>query len=339
MPLFSTSALLITLLMYGILPASTEDVNTVVPNSQPIEDKDRKGLGVAGPVVSELAVSQPSLGSFFSLNMIAAFPEDLEVSDYCVELLHIFGQRYVSYVNCLVSSARPVKVCENCFVYNKSLTEIYTNISSDQMGPGNISCRDSLLRSDRLMLAYQLYENLKDIWQTSECVRCLNKKLDNLSNDTLFFMAALNESLSCFEKYQQGNLSELCNECKTTYKGLNELYASMEKNLTLCIDIEDAMNMTRRLWSKNFHCSLSREETVPVIAVSSFMLFLPVIFYLSSFLHSEQKKRKLIHPKRAKSNHSLMNIQDKFSWDERENEEEGEEKKKGRKNDCLSWAV
>lgn len=55
------------------------------------------------------------------------------------------------------------------------------------------------------------------------------------------------------------------------------------------------MNTTHRLWSKSFNCSVPRAETVPVIAVSSFMLFLPIIFYLSSFLHSEQKKRKLIH--------------------------------------------
>lgn len=55
------------------------------------------------------------------------------------------------------------------------------------------------------------------------------------------------------------------------------------------------MNATRRLWSKTFNCSLKREENVPVIAVSSFMLFLPLIFYLSNYLHSEQKKRKLIH--------------------------------------------
>lgn len=71
------------------------------------------------------------------------------------------------------------------------------------------------------------------------------------------------------------------------------------KLLCCCVDcggdlVLFQMNMTRILWSKNFNCSFPRAETVPVIAVSSFMLFLPIIFYLSSFLHSEQKKRKLI---------------------------------------------
>lgn len=54
------------------------------------------------------------------------------------------------------------------------------------------------------------------------------------------------------------------------------------------------MNITRRLWSTTFNCSVPCSDTVPVIAVSSFILFLPVVFYLSSFLHSKQKKRILI---------------------------------------------
>ncbi|XP_054474710.1 osteopetrosis-associated transmembrane protein 1 [Anoplopoma fimbria] len=267
----------------------------------------------AAVVVVDPPVSQPGVDPLFSLNLLSSFPEDLEISDYCSDLLHIFGQRYVTYVNCSIPAARPVKVCMNCFSSYGSLQDIYLNISLDQMGPGNVTCRDSLLRSDRLMLVYLLYSNLENIWSISNCGNCITKGFQSLTNDTLYFMSTLNQTLTCFKKYQQGNFTELCKDCKNTYKGLNELYSRMETNLTMCIDIEDAMNMTRRLWSKSFNCSFPREETVPVIAVSSFMLFLPIIFYLSSFLHSEQKKRKLIHPKRAKSYSSLMNIQDKLS--------------------------
>ncbi|XP_062267897.1 osteopetrosis-associated transmembrane protein 1 [Platichthys flesus] len=263
------------------------------------------------PALQSSPVFKP--GAPGSLGLLASFPEDLEISAYCSEMLLIFGRRYDTYVNCLVPASRPVRVCQNCFSSYGSLTEIYNNISSDQTGPGNESCGDTLLRSDRLMLVYQLYSNLKDLWGESSCERCITAGFQSLTNDTLFFMATLNQTNACFQKYQQGNHTELCTNCKNTYVAMNELYSGMEKNLTLCIDIEDAMNGTRKLWSKNFNCSLPREETVPVIAVSCFMLFLPIIFYLSSFLHSEQKKRKLIHPKRAKSYSSLMNIQDKQS--------------------------
>ncbi|XP_013865460.1 osteopetrosis-associated transmembrane protein 1 [Austrofundulus limnaeus] len=263
-------------------------------------------------VVDSPPVFTPAVGSAF-LNLLSSFPEDLEISEYCSELLLVFGQRYVTYVDCLVPAARPVKACQNCFSSYGSLVEVYTNISSDQMGPGNVSCRDSLLRSDRLMLVYQLFSSLQHIWEHSACSSCVSKGYQSLSNDTLYFLDVLNQTIACFDKYKQGNLTDLCSNCKSSYKSLNVLYGRKELNQTLCIDLEDSMNMTRKLWSKNFNCSLPREETVPVIAVSSFMLFLPIIFYLSSFLHSEQKKRKLIHPKRAKSSTSLMNIQDKQS--------------------------
>ena len=84
-------------------------------------------------VVVNSPVFKPAVNSLFSLNLLSSFPEDLEISNYCTELLHIFGQRYVTYVNCLVPAARPVKVCQNCFSSYGSVVETYTNISSDQV--------------------------------------------------------------------------------------------------------------------------------------------------------------------------------------------------------------
>ncbi|XP_074540703.1 osteopetrosis-associated transmembrane protein 1 [Halichoeres trimaculatus] len=310
-PLTKSSFLLfITLNIYSVV--SNDDVNRTFSASADKLTESSPLSPASGAVASSSPVFKPAAGSGFSINLLSSFPEDLEISDYCSDLLHIFGERYVSYVNCLVPAARPVKVCQSCYSGYGRLTETYLNISSDQVGPGNESCRDSLLRSDRLMLVYVLYNNLKDLWGKSDCDNCITKGFQSLTNDTLYFMDILNHTLSCFEKNSPGNHTELCTSCKNTYSQLNDLYTGMEKNQSMCIDIEDAMNVTRRLWSKNFNCSFPRKETVPVIAVSSFMLFLPIIFYLSSFLHSEQKKRKLIHPKRAKS-YTNINIQDKQS--------------------------
>ncbi|KAF4092243.1 hypothetical protein AMELA_G00018610 [Ameiurus melas] len=267
--------------------------------AEPSGDEDLKA-----PVLNE--------NSFFPpLRLSSSFPEDLEMIDHCLNLLHDFGQRYTSLSSCLVSNARPVKMCQNCYSGYNVFLDMYTNIST-QVGPGNKSCEELLLHADRLMLLYNLYKGLNDIWESAECTSCLTDK-NSVSNDTLHFIDRYNQSLTCFEKYSHGNYSELCVECRSSYKVLNELYSNMSKHKALCIDVEDAMNSTRYSWSKIYNCSLKREENVPVIAVSSFMLFLPLIFYLSNYLHSEQKKRKLMHPKRAKSSHSLMNIQDKYS--------------------------
>lgn len=83
----------------------------------------------AAAAVVNAPVFKPAAGSIFSLNLLSSFPEDLEISDYCRDLLNIFGQRYVAHVNCLVSAARPVKVCQNCFSSYDSFNDSYTNIS------------------------------------------------------------------------------------------------------------------------------------------------------------------------------------------------------------------
>ncbi|CAL1586578.1 unnamed protein product [Knipowitschia caucasica] len=280
---------------------------------------------VFGDVVSDLLdkpdslrspsfpVFKPNVDALSRVDLLTTLTEFSDVSQYCKELLDLFGNQYVAYVNCLVPAARPVKVCQNCFASFVNLNITYTNISSDEKGPGGEVCRDTLLRSDRLMLVFLLFSNLGGIWDKSHCKNCILSDGSSLTNDTLYFLAIFNQTYNCFDQYQQGNHSELCKNCKSTYRDLSNLYSDMEKNDTMCIDIEDAMNATRRHWSKTFNCSFPREENVPIVAVSSFMLFLPIIFYLSSFLHSEQKKRKLIQPKRAPQYTSLMNIQDKLS--------------------------
>lgn len=124
----SPMAFLITVVLYGSAAATTDGVDNVSASVYS-GDGGLKGLAPPSRAGPDSAVFHPSLDSYFSLNLLAAFPEDLEISDYCVDLLRIFGQRYVTYVNCLVSSARPVKVCLNCFVGYDNLNEIYKNIS------------------------------------------------------------------------------------------------------------------------------------------------------------------------------------------------------------------
>lgn len=41
----------------------------------------------------------------------------------------------------------------------------------------------------------------------------------------------------------QGNQTELCKNCKSTYKQLNVLYGRMENNNSLCMDIEDSVSI------------------------------------------------------------------------------------------------
>uniref|UniRef100_A0ABI7VVQ1 Osteoclastogenesis associated transmembrane protein 1 n=1 Tax=Felis catus TaxID=9685 RepID=A0ABI7VVQ1_FELCA len=243
-----------------------------------------------------------------------SLPPDLpDLDPECRELLLDFANSSAELTGCLVRSARPVRLCQTCYPLFQQVANKMDNISravgvgsGAPPGPpawrvGKGGCNDD----------------------------CLTNTSEELSNSTLYFLSLFNHTLTCFEHnlqvsvhslMQLRNYSEVCKNCREAYKTLSSLYNEMQKmnelenkaesGTHLCIDVEDAMNITRKLWSRTFNCSVPCSDTVPVIAVSVFILFLPVVFYLSSFLHSEQKKRKLILPKRLKSSTSFANIQE-----------------------------
>nr|XP_056712705.1 osteopetrosis-associated transmembrane protein 1 [Euleptes europaea] len=275
-----------------------------------------------GLLEEEEAEDLAALGSESLRNLLELEPE-------CRQLLAAFADGSVELTGCLVRSARPVRLCQNCYPYFRELNERLENITR---AAGNTSdsskCAKSLLMSDRLQIVVLLSKFFNDTWEKANCANCLKNNSEGLSNSTVKFLALFNASLTCFEHNLQeqedsllvSNYTQVCKNCSVTYKNLNDLYKRMqesrqkhdaEEQSHLCIDVEDAMNITRRLWSRTFNCSVPFSDTVSVVAVSSFILFLPVIFYLSSFLHSKQKKRILILPKRIQSTASLVNIQEK----------------------------
>lgn len=87
--------------------------------------------GPPGGAVDGLAVFGPWPG--WSVSLLSSFPEDVEMSGYCRDLLQTFGQRYIASAHCLVSAARPVRVCQSCFSAYVNLNDTYHNISSNQV--------------------------------------------------------------------------------------------------------------------------------------------------------------------------------------------------------------
>ncbi|XP_071597320.1 osteopetrosis-associated transmembrane protein 1 [Heliangelus exortis] len=263
----------------------------------------------------------------------AGLPGDLpELEPECSRLLTAFANSSAALTGCLGLRARPVRLCQACHLHYQHLLAQYGSIAR---AVGNSSeshnCAKSILTSDRLQIVVTLSEFFNETWEAANCANCLKNNSEGLSNSTVEFLDLFNKSLTCFENNLQGqaiyltpnNYTEVCKNCNETYRMLNDLYNNLQRlnrqggesghPTHLCIDVEDAMNITRKLWSRTFNCSLPCSDTVPVIAVSSFILFLPIVFYLSSFLHSKQKKRILILPKRIQSNASLVNIQEKYS--------------------------
>ncbi|XP_049551272.1 osteopetrosis-associated transmembrane protein 1 isoform X2 [Orcinus orca] len=221
--------------------------------------------------VEDLSLALLQGGSMGPLSL----PPDLpDLDPECRELLLDFANSSAELTGCLVRGARPVRLCQTCYPLFQQVASKMDNISR---AVGNSSeshsCARSLLMADRMQIVVILSEFFNSTWQKANCANCLTNKSEELSNSTVYFLNLFNHTLTCFENNLQ-------------------------------------MNITRKLWSRTFNCSVPCSDTVPVIAVSVFILFLPVVFYLSSFLHSEQKKRKLILPKRLKSSTSFANIQE-----------------------------
>ncbi|XP_072264831.1 osteopetrosis-associated transmembrane protein 1 [Pyxicephalus adspersus] len=257
-----------------------------------------------------------------SLSLLPAYslaPDPPVDPNICLQLLHEFANNSADLSNCLASMAWPVRVCQHCYREYAQLITTMEKIGNPIQNSSTISCATTLLRSDRVHVIVALKDFFDDVWTDSKCSSCLDSNNTSVLNSTAEFMKSFDDLIQCFNvtkgsafPNQHANFSKVCQLCKTSYKKLNEQYTELEHNNSLCIDIEDAMNSTRSLWSGLFNCTLPCTDTVPVIAVSAFILFLPVVFYLSSFLHSEQKKRKLIIAKRLKtSNASLTHILDK----------------------------
>lgn len=136
MSLYKNSSFWVLLmLIYIYTLVSSGEVNVLATDST---DKMRQTPSfspapAAAVVMGDSPAFKPGVEALFSLNLLSSFPEDLEISKYCSELLLIFGQRYVAYVNCLVTAARPVQVCQKCYSSYGSLVDTYANISSDQV--------------------------------------------------------------------------------------------------------------------------------------------------------------------------------------------------------------
>ncbi|XP_070809680.1 osteopetrosis-associated transmembrane protein 1 [Pituophis catenifer annectens] len=249
--------------------------------------------------------------------------QEPQLDPECKELLNAFANSSLRLASCLIQSARPVTLCQNCYRQFGEVMQQFENIENTTK---TNRCAQSLLMSDRLQMVALVNKFFNDTWIKASCANCLKKKNEGLSAGTVTFLALYNESMACFKQnLQEGNLlpsnySVVCKNCNATYKNLSSHYSKMQRSeqheesgeqFHLCIDIEDAMNITQRLWSTTFNCSVPCTDTVPVIAVSLFIFFLPLVFYLSTFLHSKQKKRVLILGKRIDSNASFANIQDK----------------------------
>ncbi|XP_022282133.1 osteopetrosis-associated transmembrane protein 1 isoform X2 [Canis lupus familiaris] len=211
--------------------------------------------------VEDLSLSLLQGGRLGPLSLPPGLPD---LDPECRELLLDFARSSAELTGCLVRSARPVRLCQTCYPLFQQVAGKMDNISR---AVGNTSeshsCARSLLMADRMQIVVILSEFFNSTWQKANCANCLTNKSEELSNSTLYFLSLFNHTLTCFEHNLQGsihsllqlkNYSEVCKNCREAYKTLSNLYNEMQKmnelenkaesGTHLCIDVEDAPNVS-----------------------------------------------------------------------------------------------
>ncbi|KAJ6651335.1 hypothetical protein lerEdw1_021067 [Lerista edwardsae] len=130
---------------------------------------DLEGMAVGGrrhPLALELldeAEDLASLGTGLLGDLPVPEPE-------CRELLAAFANSSVKMISCLVRSARPVKVCQNCYRQYHEVEEQLENISRVVGNSSECnSCAKSLLMSDRLQVVVLLSKFFTSTWKKANC--------------------------------------------------------------------------------------------------------------------------------------------------------------------------
>jgi len=223
----------------------------------------------------------------------------------CKEILDRLARSSSVFTSCMLEKSQPwFSSCLSCAQHYQQMQSIYSQLQSS---PGNqsVSCYDVFFYGAKINLLEEVYLNAVGVWKKPYCLACFEKPTDSngeltLKNTTLKFFDRFDTYATCRNRYEK-NASQLCQECRPAYERTKKLVTKrFESGLeSTCIDVTDTWNKTQREWSVRFGCHIPATDTFLLGAFTSFILLLPLIFYLSVYLNSEHKRQTFDKMKRA----------------------------------------
>ncbi|KAK3097758.1 hypothetical protein FSP39_012888 [Pinctada imbricata] len=251
-------------------------------------------------------------------NSITDSVPSTNITNPCKEYLSKFSEEAATFVKCAVDKSRPFSLCISCIDSYEGARSMYDKIEQDDNTKGG--CHTMLLDNDRVQVLHEINKNMKALWDNAVCDACFKSNSINVDNNgtvtytlsqgTVQFLTLYYNTSTCIRKYlnvsEYGGFevesvnSSVCDECRTFYKALNTHFVDMQKASShhVCMDLVDKMNHTRLVWGSTLHCTESYKENMKIIAIGIFMLFLPVIFYVSGRFCGQRKQIKLMTQKR-----------------------------------------
>ncbi|XP_073842225.1 osteopetrosis-associated transmembrane protein 1 [Musca autumnalis] len=190
------------------------------------------------------------------------------------ELANIEGQ--FSY--CVTMHSVPVNICVGCRDKYDWMVANFTELKNTS------NCTAEYFDKDRVNLVSATEESLTKLWTKAYCDDCYRN--DNLET--------FNNLSTAFEGCIGQHKNDPCASCLLEYKDLNNFYLQMDdrSNGQVCFDLQDSMNRTRKLWSKELKCCRREFNMTMFTVVLGLISALPILFYSGTYFVTKWQERR-----------------------------------------------
>ncbi|XP_060656442.1 osteopetrosis-associated transmembrane protein 1 [Drosophila nasuta] len=213
------------------------------------------------------------------------------VSLNCTKDLHHLADKQMYFIICTTTHAVPVRderICGSCKSQNDEMVASYNGLMQN--------CSDLYKDVNRLNIVITTHELLEGLWNKAYCENCFESggHLWNNFTDLYYSFLACNRST---------NAKDICTECKSHYLNMNDFYTDLDKSQEghICFDIQDIMNSTRVLWSKQLKCCQREVKMTTFLTSVGVVALLPLLLFYGT---------AIVLTKRREARHGLLNDQE-----------------------------
>ncbi|KAK7497229.1 hypothetical protein BaRGS_00011523 [Batillaria attramentaria] len=244
-----------------------------------------------------------------SLNDLIGLREPFtNTTDSCKAILVHYADQASNFTKCLLSHARPFRLCEKCIEHYTRATNLYNDLLSDS------KCSSVLLLADRMQVMSSTYKSFVSLWEGADCGKCFDNVEENATTGVVTFsftaetmefqlkhknMSACVNDTSGWDLLDQDNATQ-CTECRDIYRQLNRQFENMRSKSHghVCMDLVDMMNYTRLMWSTKFGCRRPAADTKLVIMMTVLVCFFTAVLYLGSRFNAKIRMPQIFKGKR-----------------------------------------
>ncbi|XP_050422122.1 osteopetrosis-associated transmembrane protein 1 isoform X2 [Adelges cooleyi] len=230
---------------------------------------------------------------------ICTVPQEEILPEGCEELLELFANDTAKFTMCVVTNARPIRICENCVNEYYQVKQRYENIQRLHHNDSKIDCPALLNNIDRLHVVLYSYDYVINMWKKASCSLCLNDKVPNDQTKHVMMLGKLFESCISNHINSSNSNSTVCVDCKGDYLNLTNYYNEYKKTREFCMDVVDLINITQIEWSIELNCHVPNYKSDwTLIVIASAVLLAPILFYLVNWLMSKERSNVLLSQNR-----------------------------------------